>query len=105
MLVAAATDPKAIAGSKVCVRYAFQIAHYENMADRAETFRDQMGRERANEWRDQTLSHSKRLREIATPVCPELEEDAVKKAKEFAKMMKLAAKAALTYFTMGASPF
>ena len=98
----AATDPKAIASSQICLRYAFQIAHFENMADRADTFRDV---ERADAWREQTLTHSTKLREIATAVCPELEDDAVKKAKEFAKLMKFAAKTALSYFTMGAFPF
>ena len=104
-LVDAAMDPEAIASSQICLRYAFQIAHYENMADRAEMFRVQVGAERADEWREQTLFHSKRLREVATSVCPELEDDAVKKAKEFAKLMKLAAKTAFSYFTMGAFPF
>lgn len=105
MLVDAAMDPKAIASSQICLRYAFQIAHYENMADRAGAFRDQIGAERAAQWRKQTLAHSNRLREIATSVCPELEDDAVKKAKEFAKLVKLAAKTAFSYFTMGAFPF
>jgi len=102
LLVDAAMDPKAIAGSQVCLRYAFQIARFENMASRADTFNDE---ERADAWREQTLTHSKKLREIATAVCPELEDDAVKKAKEFAKLMKFAAKTALSYFTMGAFPF
>jgi len=105
LLVDAAMDPKAIAGSHVCVRYAFQIAHYENMADRTDAFRDHMGDEQADAMRAQTLAHANRLRENAIAVCPEIEDDAVKKAKEFAKLMKLAAKAAISYFTAGTFPF
>jgi len=102
MLVAVAMDPKAIASSQVCLRYAFQIARFETMATRANTFADE---ESADVWREQSLTHSAKLREIATPVCPELEDDAVKKAKEFAKLMKLAAKVAISYLSLGTFPF
>ncbi len=105
MLVDAALDPEAIAGPKICVRYAFQIARYENMAARAESFRSQVGNETVDQWREQTLSHSNRVREAATAVCPELEDDAVTQAKEFAMLLTLAAQAAFSYFTAGAFPF
>ena len=102
-LIDTASDPEAIAGSHICTRYAFQIARYEEMAERVDGFRAGAGN--GDLWRKNTLAHSKRLRANAAAVCPELEDDAIKKAREFAKLVKLAASAALSYLTFGAYPF
>jgi len=80
-----------------CARLHKQIAHFENMVERAE--------ERGNQlWIDGMQAQVDRLREEQKQICPDDAEDAAAKKAflAFLQMLKVAGQAALTYFTFGA---
>jgi hypothetical protein len=85
----------AAAGSpQLCARYARQIAHYENMRELAE--------ERGNAmWEERLAGQVESLRTRAQQDCPDLFTDD-DTAEAMAALLKVAARAALTYFTFGA---
>jgi hypothetical protein len=85
----------AAAGSpQLCARYARQIAHYENMREQAEERDSAM-------WEERLSGHVETLRTQAQEDCPDLFTDD-STAEAMAALLKVAARAALTYFTMGA---
>ncbi len=85
----------AAAGSpQLCARYARQIAHYENMREAAA--------ERGSAlWEERLSSQVALLRGRAEQDCPDLFQDD-STAEAMAALLKVAARAALTYFTLGA---
>jgi hypothetical protein len=80
-----------------CARLDKQIHHFEDMVDRAEALDNQM-------WTERTQQHVDLLKERQKVRCPRDAEDASAKAAllAFLNMLKLAGKAALSYFTFGA---
>ncbi len=85
----------AVAGSPAeCARYKRQIDQYQGMVQRAEDLDNQM-------WQDRTQDHVDKLRALQRERCPE-DVPVNTTLLAFEKMLKLAAKAAVTYFTFGA---
>ena len=80
-----------------CARLDKQIHHFEDMVDRAETLDNAM-------WAERMQQHVDFLKEHQKERCPRDAEDASAKAAmlAFLNMLKLAGKAALSYFTFGA---
>ena len=75
-----------------CRRMTKQIAHYARVVDRA--------RERKNElWEEATLQHIGRLSARRARLCPEYAEKS--HGEELVALLRLAAKVAITVFTMG----
>ena len=75
-----------------CRRITKQIAHYARVVDRA--------RERKSElWEEHTLQHIGRLSERRVRLCPEYAKKSY--GKELVALLRLAAKVAVTVFTMG----
>ena len=85
----------AVAGSPAeCARYRRQIDHYQGMVERAEDLDNEL-------WTARTRDHVGKLKAMQKQRCPEdVPVDTTLLALE--KIMKLAAKAAVTYFTFGA---
>ena len=85
----------AAAGSpQLCARYARQIAHFESMREQAEARDNPM-------WEGRMSDHVESLRAQAQRDCPDLfTDDSTTEA--MAALLKVAARAALTYFTFGA---
>ncbi len=85
----------AVAGSPAeCARYKRQIDHYQGMVQRAEDLDNEM-------WQQRTGDHVAKLKALQKDRCPE-DVPVDKTLIAFERMLKLAAKAAVTYFTMGA---
>lgn len=84
----------ASAGVAECRRLERQIEHFEGMVDRARELDNEM-------WEERTQQHVDRLKERAKARCPEYADDD-SAARAFANLLRLAGKAALTYFTFGA---
>ncbi len=80
-----------------CARLHKQIAHFENMVERAEARDNEM-------WTERTQQHVDRLRAQQQELCPDDAEDAAAKAAflAFLNLLKIAGQAALTFFTFGA---
>ena len=80
-----------------CARLEKQIQHFEGMVERAEALDNDM-------WAERTQQHVDLLKERQKVRCPRDAEDASAKAAmlAFLNMLKLAGKAALSYFTFGA---
>ena len=94
----AATElPQKVGSPAECARLHKQIAHFEAMVERAEAQDSEI-------WVEYTERHVGLLRDRQRQRCPDDAEDA--SAKEaflaFVNLVKLAGKAALTYFTFGA---
>ncbi len=85
----------AVAGSPAeCARYRRQIDHYQGMVRRAEDLDNEL-------WQGRTQEHVDKLKVMQKTRCPEdVPVDTTRVA--FERMLKLAAKAAVTYFTFGA---
>ncbi len=85
----------AVAGSPAeCARYKRQIDHYEGMVERARNLDSEL-------WEGRTQDHVDKLRALQRERCPEdipLNTTLI----AFERLLKLAAKAAVTYFTFGA---
>ena len=85
------------ADSPDCARMLRQIYHYEGMVERA----DSMGNE---VWAEKTQSHVDILEDRLAARCPNYssrdEEQEIK--RQFATLMKVAAQAAVKFFTLGA---
>jgi hypothetical protein len=78
-----------------CHRLTSQISRYEGDV--------KLAKERGNElWEDATRQQIARLSERRASRCPQYREDKGKALREFAKLIKTAAKVAAKYFTMGA---
>jgi hypothetical protein len=85
----------AAAGSpQQCARYARQISHYETMREEAEERDSAL-------WEERLAAQVDLLREQAQQDCPDLFTDD-STAEAMAALLKVAARAALTYFTFGA---
>ncbi len=77
-----------------CARFAREIIQYQQMAGRAA----QLGN---REWETKLEDHVERLRERAEPQCPEIKvSDSTWESLKL--LLRLAGKAAVTYFTFGA---
>lgn len=80
-----------------CARRHKQIAHFESQLERAEALDNAL-------WEDRLSQHVDYLKAMQAQRCPDDVDDEGAKAAAaaFAQMLKLAGKAALTYFTFGA---
>jgi hypothetical protein len=90
--LALATNPN----THKCNRMTRQIAHYDDVLE--------LARGRQNElWENATKAQIDRLAEQRLRLCPEMiqEARAKKEMREFLGLMKMAAKAARSYFTGG----
>jgi hypothetical protein len=94
----ASAEPTPPPGSPAeCARLHKQIAHFENMVERAE--------ERGNQlWIDGMQQHVDRLRDEQRQICPDDAADSAAREawRAFANLLKVAGQAALTFFTFGA---
>ena len=102
LLLVAAPAPGARAESvnahpAECARLERQIHHFENMEKRAEQLDSEL-------WVERTQQHVELLRKQQAERCPEDAKDNAAKEAWFAflSLLKVAGKAALTYFTFGA---
>ena len=78
-----------------CSRLTSQIARYEGDV--------KLAQERGNElWENATREHIDRLSERRVSLCPQFAKDKGKAMREFARLIKVAARTAAKYFTMGA---
>ncbi len=79
-----------------CARSLRQINHYEEMVERAE----QMGND---EWADKTQMHVDLLEDRLASRCPNYtdRDERQEVARQVARLLKVAADAAVTFFTMG----
>lgn len=93
-LCAALLAPAAAVASPQCDLYTRNIAHYQVTAERM----DAAGKDL---WEEKTREHIKTLEQKRAELCPEWSADA-QAARAFRDLMRLAGKAALTYFTFGA---
>ncbi len=85
----------AVAGSPAeCARYRRQIDHYQGMVQRAEDLENEL-------WTARTQEHVGKLLAMQKERCPE-DVPVNTTLLAFERMLKLAAKAAVTYFTFGA---
>jgi len=88
----------ALAGAQAgtCRRISRQIEQYENVVEMAESRDDAL-------WENATLAQIDRLSLRRERLCPEYKKPnkALELAKSTNRLMKLAAKAAITYFTGG----
>ena len=80
-----------------CARLARQIDHFTMMADRAEALENEL-------WTERLEDHLELLRGMQAARCPD-DVPIDEAAEAFKFLVKLAAKAALTYFTFGAAGF
>jgi hypothetical protein len=101
-LCAACLLPTAASAANVgspaeCARRHKQVAHFEGQLDRAEALDSAI-------WKERIGHHLDALKAMQAQRCPDdVEDEGAKAAAEaFAQMLKLAGKAALTYFTFGA---
>ena len=80
-----------------CARLAKQIQHFEDMADRAEALGNEM-------WIETMQQHVELLKQRQEERCPRDADSASAKAAfiAFARLLKVAGSAALTYLTFGA---
>ncbi len=80
-----------------CARLLRQINHYEGMVDRAEDLGN-------NYWASQTQNHVDLLEDRLAARCPNYtdRDERQEAAKQMARLLKVAADAAVTFFTMGA---
>ena len=80
-----------------CARLHKQIAHFEDMVERAEARENEM-------WTERMQEHVDRLRDEQRDLCPDDADDAAAKAAflAFMNLLKVAGQAALSYFTFGA---
>lgn len=80
-----------------CARLHRQIAHFEGMAARADALGNEL-------WTERTEKHVELLRERQKQRCPgDVPDDSAKEAfLAFMGLLKVAGKAALSYFTFGA---
>lgn len=85
----------ALASPQECGRLVRQIEHYEDMADRAAARGNQM-------WEDGMQAHIDRLNARRSAICRDYDDSDEKAMQAFAAFVKLAARAAVTYFTFGA---
>ncbi len=84
-----------VAGSPAeCARYRRQIDHYQGMVRRAEDLDNEL-------WTARTQEHVGKLLAMQKQRCPE-DVPVNTTLLAFERMLKLAAKAAVTYFTFGA---
>ena len=78
-----------------CHRLTSQIDRYEGDV--------KLAQERGNElWENATKEHIERLSERRVSRCPQFAKDKGRAMREFARLIKVAARAAAKYFTMGA---
>jgi len=99
VIILCLVGPPAFANSepprRECHRLTSQIARYEGDV--------KLAQQRGNElWEKATKEQIDRLSERRASRCPQFAEDKGKAFREFARMMKTAAKLAAKYFTMGA---
>jgi hypothetical protein len=80
-----------------CARLARQIDHFTTMAERAEALGNEM-------WTERLANHLELLKGMQAARCPD-DVPIDSGAEAFKYLVKLAAKAALTYFTFGAAGF
>ena len=80
-----------------CARLARQIDHFAMMTTRAEVLENEM-------WRERMQAHLQLLQGMQAARCPD-DVPIDQAAEAFKFLVKLAAKAALTYFTFGAAGF
>ena len=85
----------AVASPQECGRLTRQIEHYQDMADRAEALGNQM-------WQEGMEAHLDRLKARRSAVCRDFDDSNERAMQLFAAFVRLAAKAAVTYFTFGA---
>lgn len=85
----------AVASPQECGRITRQIEHYQDMVDRAEALDNEM-------WEEGMQAHVERLKVRRAAVCHDYDDSDEKAMEAFAQFVKLAAKAAVTYFTFGA---
>jgi hypothetical protein len=87
----------AVADSPDCARLLRQIYHYEGMVDRADALDNEV-------WATKTQAHVDLLEDQLAVRCPQYsardEEQEMK--RQFANLMKIAAQAAVKFFTFGA---
>jgi hypothetical protein len=95
--LAATEMPRNVGSPAECARLHKQIAHFEAMVERAEAQESEM-------WAEYTQRHVDLLRDRQRERCPDDAEDASAKAAflAFLNLLKVAGRAALTYFTFGA---
>ena len=84
----------ALASPQECGRLTRQIEHYEDMADRAEALGNPM-------WEDGMRAHIDRLNARRSATCRDYDDSAEKAMQLFNALVKIAASAAVTYFTFG----
>lgn len=84
----------ASAGTVECRRLTRRIEHFTGMAERARELDNEM-------WEERTEQHLDLLTARRAAHCPEYAKDD-SAMRALAALMKLAARAALTYFTLGA---
>ena len=99
VIILCLVGPSAFAKSepqrRECHRLTSQIARYEGDV--------KLAQERGNElWENATKQQIDRLSERRVSRCPQYAEDKGRAMREFARLIKVAAKAAAKYFTMGA---
>jgi len=80
-----------------CARLARQIDHFEMMVERAEALENEL-------WTERMEDHLELLKGMQAARCPD-DVPVDSGAEAFKYLVKLAAKAALTYFTFGAAGF
>jgi hypothetical protein len=80
-----------------CARLSRQIGHFAMMTSRAEVLENEM-------WRERMKAHLELLQGMQAARCPD-DVPIDQAAEAFKFLVKLAAKAAVTYFTFGAAGF
>ena len=95
--LAAAELPRRQGSPAECARLHKQIAYFDGMVERAEALDNDL-------WAERTQQHVDLLRDHQRERCPDDAEDSAAKAAllAFMNLLKVAGKAALTYFTFGA---
>ena len=94
LLCAALLAPGVSLAASECEGFTRNIAHYEQMAERAEQLDNPM-------WEKKTRQHIALLEKERAARCPEWSPEA-QANRAMMQLLKLAGKAALTYFTFGA---
>ena len=85
----------ALASPQECGRLTKQIEHYQDMSDRAAARGNQM-------WQNGMDAHIGRLKGRRSAVCHDWDDSDERALAAFAEFVKLAARAAVTFFTFGA---
>lgn len=87
----------ALADPPDCARLLRQINHYESMVERAEDLGNEL-------WADRTQGHVDLLEDRLASRCPNYtdRDERQEIARQTMRLMKVAADAAVTFFTMGA---